>query len=148
MKRVGSCFYVHMSCVGDLKPLIPADRYKSILRDSRLPIFSYDYVKYDKKTSVYTLVNCFDWELSSEPELKDSVTVYPNEERVYREYFENPPIIHGKHLFYGKDQEAEEWWKKAKARWDSYQGQPWLDKKRMGRLKWWRENALPILLHL
>lgn len=102
------------------------------------------YIKYNKNTQALTFVWCLGWECDLEPVVLKTVTVFPNGRITFRDFSDssNPPIIHGKHLFVDKahctfDYDA------AENRWNSYQGQSWIDKKRMGYLHWWQSNAGP-----
>jgi hypothetical protein len=104
---------------------------------------NWDYVKLNTDNNHFTFSWCDDWDGRSEPTVVRQVIVVPGiSARELTVSLDNPPIIHGKHLFV-KDDYAGFDIRRAKARWDSYQGADWLDKSRMGFLKWWKKNAIP-----
>jgi len=140
MKRVGNNWYIHVDYLHDMD--LPVDSLEDAMCLARADDCT--YVKYNTRTRAYTFVWCEGWETLPEPVVRCALTVLDCSVSVREYNGDNAPIIHGKHLFVGKDYRGFDW-EEAKARWDSYQGQPWLDKRRMGYLKWWQENAIPIL---
>jgi len=138
VKRVGSCVYVHSSNTGCL----PADELADALRVAGN--VSYTYVKWDTRTGAFTFVRCRGWDTLPEPICEAAVRVHNGRVKPVSMGVDNSLIIHGKHLFVGPDYTGFDV-AEARARWESYQGASWLDKRRMGRLAWWRQHALPRL---
>jgi hypothetical protein len=135
MKRVGRCLYAHRLATGGL-PAPELARAKEKIGD-----FEYDYVRHDAGSGSFTFVKCEGWDELPEPVCRNGLKVGADGSvRPVPFSTSNPQIIHGKHIFVGADYagfDVEE----AKRRWDSYQGRPWLDKARMGRLEWWRKHV-------
>ena len=143
MKVVGRCIYCHWSCIDPLPATFCTA--SSILQGREGGLYpKWDYVKWNRETGVFTFVWCRDWDGENEPVVVRMVRVdpvKPHSETVSVSKT-NPPIIHGKHLFVREGYTGFDI-EKARRRWDSYQGAEWLDKSRMGFLKWWTENAVP-----
>ena len=140
MKKVGAHCYYHRSCIDEIY-------CDSLIKAIFFCGDDFDYVKVNLIQESYTFVWCEGWDALPEPIVRRAVRMHFGlslkgkiEERKYNS--DNPPIIHGKHLFVRPDYKGFNM-QEAKKRWDSYQGKPWLDKKRMGQYKWWQENAIP-----
>ena len=139
-KIIRKTLYVHRDYVRKHVPHLCLDRALMAIPGD----FPWTYVKWDKGSDVLLFVCCEDWDTAPEPVCGPMIKVWPS---LFTETFpkrNNPYIIHGKHLFVEPDYTGFDW-EEAKARWESYQGQPWLDKLRMGRKRWWDENAVPNL---
>jgi hypothetical protein len=138
VKKVGSCLYAHRLNLGGL----PASGLAAA--QARIGDFDYDYVRHDTGSGSLTFVKCEGWDSLPEPVCRDGLRVGADGSvRPVPFSARNSQIIHGKHLFVRADYagfDVDE----AKRRWDSYQGRPWLDKARMGRLGWWRGNEWRI----
>ena len=137
MKKVGSCIYCHWTNTVYLSSVAFHDAL-DILEWSN----TWDYVKWDTKTDTFTFTWCDDFNGKNEPVVRRQFRVDGCVGNALPVSKTNPPIIHGKHLFVREDYagfDVDE----ARARWNSYQGADWLDKSRMGFLKWWTENAIP-----
>jgi len=147
MKRVGQNIYVHRSAAWECLPEEEYQKACEIMTGAHWP--TWDYVKYNKKTGTFTFTWCRGWCDLHEPVVTTQVLI--NIVVGTRKHLKinslNPPIIHGKHFFAGIQHPEEVGFdiEEAKARWNSYQGADWLDKSRMGFLKWWREHAVPMI---
>ena len=145
MKKVGYCVYAHGSAMYEVCGVELARKAQRIINQAHYP--TWDYFKYNKKTGKITFVWCRGWHELHEPVVTQQIIVDPEEgtRRILKVNSFNPPIIPGKHLFAGTNHPEEVGFniEEAKERWDSYQGTDWLDKSRMGFLKWWREHAYP-----
>jgi len=140
VKRVNGCVYCHWSDVEN----IPADLLESgrtVLRDHGHTT-DWNYVKWNEKTNTLTFAWCEGWVDRNEPIVRCQVMIRGDDVSIRSYTGDNPPIIHGKHMMIGPLYRGFSR-RKAKQRWESYQGAEWLDKRRMGFLKWWEENAVP-----
>jgi len=141
MKRVGSCIYYHWRDTTDYMPMFKFEAAQDILHEFGYPD-DWDYVKWNGKTDNFTFTWCNDWDGENEPVVVRQVMVAGSAANELPVSKDNPPIIHGKHLFVDEDYEGFDL-DEARERWESYQGADWLDKSRMGRIDWWREHAYP-----
>ena len=146
MKHVGSNIYCHWTDTADHLPMMDFEMACEVVDldvGFKNPS-TWDYVKWNKRDKTFTFTWCDDFDGKNEPVVVRQILVDPAE-RTFKDLVvskDNPPIIHGKHLFVRDDYagfDVDE----ARRRWNSYQGADWLDKSRMGFLKWWRENAYP-----
>lgn len=146
MKRVGDHLYAHRSLVRRKLPWV------AMLADIT-EAQDYDYAKVDLDRHTVTFTWCQGWDSLSEPIVRRQLLVRTSPRACHghcggftvKELAvskENPPIIHGKHLFVKESYGGFDV-KAAKARWEGYQGARWLDRTRMGRLRWWQEHAIP-----
>jgi hypothetical protein len=146
MKRVGDCLYAHRTVV---RRRIPWAEMLAGMAGAK----GYDYAKVDLEQHAVTFTWCRGWDSLAEPVVERQLMVRTSPRPCHghgggftvRELpvsKDNPPIIHGKHLFVGPAYRGFDI-QAAKARWESYQGARWVDKTRMGRLQWWREHAIP-----
>jgi hypothetical protein len=146
-KKVAGNIYVHRDYVDGV---VPADVVQAGIGVMQLHGFptDYTYVRYDPKLLTAVMFGwCIGWMSLPEPVVDKTMKV----STLYRACVltpagSNPYIIHGKHLFVnedpgytGFDVEA------ARKRFESYQDADWIDRSRMGRVNWWRENAVDRL---
>jgi hypothetical protein len=131
-KHIGSAVYVHR----DYTDILPQTLFKEAL--SKLPKFKWDYVKFDKSTGWFTFCSVDDFDKTDEPIITRQVLVKKDSIKELTISKSNPQILHGKHLFVGKDYKGFDWDTLDK-RFQSYQH---LDKSRIGRLNYWKEKYL------
>lgn len=133
MKIIGNTVYTHRSNLGNLP--------ESFRKAAETVVdFPWDYVKYNRETGSFTFVRCEGWDILPEPVCLSAIKVDKDGSKKQIVFSkDNPFVIHGKHLFVSPNYTGFDL-KEAEARWDSYQNQPWLDKKRMGFRKWWVEK--------
>jgi hypothetical protein len=108
----------------------------------------YTYVRYDPETPRVVMLGwCTGWDTFNEPVISKTITVDTwNRSSLLSPASTNPQIIHGKHLFVNEDTAYEGFdVEEARERFNSYQNADWLDRLRMGRLNWWRDNAIDKL---
>jgi hypothetical protein len=138
-KYVGSCTYVYWSIMQAVLP-DKVRRRVCILEGSYV---DFDYIKYDKKTDNLTLVWVDDFHGNPEPVLTKTITF--DNKMVFgkrREYPNNPPVLHGKHLLCSEGMRKDPPFVLAKERFDKLQaaGLTKEEKSKIGRQDYWNSN--------
>lgn len=138
MKRVGHCLYTHR----DFTEGLPQDELRAAL--DRIGDFNYTYIKFNRERRTFSFMYSPDWDTSDEPVCTEAVHVRPDGQVTRMSWPENPPVVHAKHLFVGREYagfDTEE----AKQRYASYADRLTAhDRCRMGRQNVWRQMQLNL----
>lgn len=135
-KRIGNAVYAHKNYADSVIPKsvlkIAVDKLKE-----EYPHFIWDYIKFNKANGSITFSKVDDFDGKDEPEVIEQIKVTGDIVKKLPQH-KNRFVIHGKHLMVDTDYKGFNY-ERLKKRFMSYQH---LDKKRMGKINWWKENYL------
>ena len=137
-KKVGNYLYIHISA---LDTLTEEQQLYIISVILKLPteVF-FNVIKLNLKLTDVSFIYSPDFDTSSEPYIENSIKYNGKFSKIRKESIENPSVYHGKGLMV-KDDYKKFSKQESIDRYNSWQHLN-LDKKRIGRKKYWEENIL------
>lgn len=137
MKRISNTYWVHKTALGQFE-----SRIRTYIKEKeRLIDKEYDVIKYDAKEKSVSFIKVEDWNKQKEPVLVYSIKIDNDNNLKFRNESKiNPTIYHQKELFVNADykgfsiaeaKERTKQWQKLK-----------LNSKKIGRVKFWKENLI------
>jgi hypothetical protein len=137
-KEIGGSVYVHRQYEDRLGPTV-------VLAKRWLPTdFSYDVVKYNRRTEVVSFVQCPGFDDEPEPSIGGVVTVRADGTLQRRAVPSDPPIYHHKWLFVADDYAGFDV-AESQRRSAAWLVLPGVDKSRIGRRSYWETHVVPRL---
>lgn len=150
-KFVGSCIYVHKSCIDELLVRVKEPQLSEIMqaiKEIKMKDFKYEVIKYDKSKHRISFIDSPDWIISKEPEIGDAWLLdmkYKWTWKFVPARKKNPQIYHSKELFVSDDYQGFDI-ERAKERTKQWNAIPNLNKKRIGNKDYWlqvlKENGM------
>lgn len=138
-KDIGGAVYVHRTA----EDVLPTAVLSTAKRQCPVD-FHYDVVKYNYRRQIVSFVRSPDFDRSSEPSVKEVVTVHSDGTTVRRSY-SDPPIYHHKWLFVCEGYEGFDV-KESRARTKRIMALDGVDHSRIGKRRYWVEEVLPMLV--
>lgn len=146
-KKMAHCIWVHNSYADKI---IPSDLYCKALLNKMLN-FYFTIVRYDTKLNTIALIECIDFNESSEPVVGRSLLIYPDGTSKLTKQPSNPFLYHHKWMFVEDDYTGfdVEKSKRRSVAWKSVLGTNKNLSSKIGRLNFWKQwlidNNLPSL---
>jgi hypothetical protein len=138
-KEIGGAVYLHCkyerrlgNALVEVKVKLPKD-------------FEYQVVKLNYRTKAVSFIQCDDFDTAPEPTVGNSLSIDATGLMRYRRRSRDPEIYHHKWLFVTDDYEGfdVEASRQRSLTWMRLDG---VDRRRIGRASYWRDNVLPRLV--